>query len=167
MKFPSTLRWMPLFALALSVAGCGTTGDPRQGGLFGWSEDQANARQVALRQAEANAHQQAAAEQRRTDALRSQQAGLSAEAMRLKAELDRLLHENQKLDAQLRDTMQRRRVGWDEAARLRKILSDNESLRSASRETSAAGGAPSPIQVDAVNVQNNRLHRELMILLQR
>jgi predicted nucleic acid-binding Zn-ribbon protein len=43
-----------LFPLALGVlvlAGCETTGDPTQGGLFGWSEGKAKARSSALEQA--------------------------------------------------------------------------------------------------------------------
>ncbi len=34
-------------ALALAVAGCATTGDPKAGGLFGWSEAKAQQRRAA------------------------------------------------------------------------------------------------------------------------
>lgn len=36
-------------ATLLTVAGCETTGDPNQGGLFGWSETKAQKRQSELR----------------------------------------------------------------------------------------------------------------------
>ena len=38
--------FFPILALALSlaVAGCATTGDPKAGGLFGWSESKAKDR---------------------------------------------------------------------------------------------------------------------------
>ena len=40
-----------LSAIALgTLASCQTTGDPSQGGLFGWSENKAQGRQQALQQ---------------------------------------------------------------------------------------------------------------------
>ena len=41
-----------LFSLtaALLLSSCETTGDPNQGGLFGWSQGKANARSAALDQ---------------------------------------------------------------------------------------------------------------------
>jgi len=38
-------RLAALSATWLLAAGCATTGDPREGGLFGWSETKAQARQ--------------------------------------------------------------------------------------------------------------------------
>ena len=46
-----TTRILPLALGALALAGCETTGDPTQGGLFGWSEGKAKARSSALEQA--------------------------------------------------------------------------------------------------------------------
>ena len=37
-------------AASLAVTSCQTTGDPSQGGLFGWSENKARGRQQALTQ---------------------------------------------------------------------------------------------------------------------
>ena len=42
---------LPLALGALALAGCETTGDPTQGGLFGWSETKAKSRSSALQQA--------------------------------------------------------------------------------------------------------------------
>ncbi len=39
------IRKTVLYAMALMMMGCATTGDPRQGGLFGWSEKKAVERQ--------------------------------------------------------------------------------------------------------------------------
>jgi hypothetical protein len=46
-----TQRLYPLVFTALALAGCETTGDPKEGGLFGWSEHKAKARSSALEQA--------------------------------------------------------------------------------------------------------------------
>ena len=46
-----TSHILPLALGALALAGCETTGDPQQGGLFGWSENKAKARSSALQQA--------------------------------------------------------------------------------------------------------------------
>lgn len=46
-----TTHLLPLVLGALALAGCETTGDPTQGGLFGWSETKAQSRSAALQQA--------------------------------------------------------------------------------------------------------------------
>ena len=46
-----TTHLLPLALGALAFAGCETTGDPTQGGLFGWSETKAKSRSAALQQA--------------------------------------------------------------------------------------------------------------------
>ena len=169
MNTGSTPLRLALATLALAAAGCATTGDPRRGGLFGWSEEQAQQRQRSLQQAQTEAQQQAALETQRGAALQGQQARLSAEGSQLRSELDRLLAENGKLEQQLRDLMQRRQLGENEARRLGKLLADNQQLRAGARAAArpgAAPGAPTPMQAQAVNEQNGRLHREVMLLLQ-
>jgi hypothetical protein len=46
-----TTHILPLALGVLAFAGCETTGDPTQGGLFGWSEGKAKARSSALQEA--------------------------------------------------------------------------------------------------------------------
>ncbi len=57
---------------ALALASCSTTGDPTQGGLFGWSENQARQRiddrRYTLSQIEADT----AAQRRRTSSLEAE-----------------------------------------------------------------------------------------------
>lgn len=43
------LRASVLFAAALALVSCETTGDPSRGGLFGWSEGKAHQDTVAMR----------------------------------------------------------------------------------------------------------------------
>lgn len=38
------MKYLSLLLLPLFLASCETTGDPNQGGLFGWSQSKANAR---------------------------------------------------------------------------------------------------------------------------
>ena len=86
--------------------------------------------------------------------------------MRLRSELDRLMTENESLDTQLRELIRRRQLGEGETARLRKLLNDNQRLRAAARVPPPVPKASAAPPVDAVNEQNGRLHREVMILLQ-
>jgi len=165
------LRAAPTLAASLLltlVAACSTTGDPRQGGLFGWNEDQAKTRQDMLRRDDESAKHQAAAESERGAALRNRQQGLSSEAGQLKIELDRLLNENTDLESRLRELMTRRQVGGAELVRLRQVLADNERLRSKTRlaALNSGTGSPTPVEARTVNDLNGRLHREVLILLQ-
>lgn len=160
--------WFAFLVCAPLLAGCATTGDPRQGGLFGWSEDKAAARQEQLMQNDQLARQQLANEQQRMAALGSQRALLATETARLQAELGRLLEENRMLDTQLRGLMQRRQLRQDHVARLQKMLNDNEQLRVTAHERASNRTQPAaPAQVRAISDQNAQLHREVMILLQR
>ncbi len=159
-----------LAALALAaLGGCATTtGDPRQGGLFGWNEDQAKVRQQELWQAEQGAQQLVASEQLRTALLDQQRAARATDADRLRRELDRLMDENGKLDAQLRELMQRHQISKDDVQRLRKMLTDNERLRGNAAQGPQDGALAGAIRpAEAVSEQNSRLHREVMILLRR
>jgi septal ring factor EnvC (AmiA/AmiB activator) len=154
--------------LACLLVSCATTGDPRQGGFFGWDEAQAKTRQQTLEQDETTAQHRAATEQQRTAALQTQRASLNAEASKLRGELKRLLSENQQLEAQLRNLVQRQKLGTQETERLRQVLANNEPLHNTARAVPPhAGKAALLPQVNAVEAQNSRLHREVMILLQR
>jgi hypothetical protein len=64
--------------LALGLGGCETTGNPREGGLFGWSEAKARQRQAERRSEVAAAEAKVNAEQRRSAQLQtSRKAGAS------------------------------------------------------------------------------------------
>lgn len=169
MQYAMTLsRWAAAGLIALSLGACETTGDPRHGGIF-WSDSKALARQDELRRDAAAAQREVDEQTRRGAELRGQQQGLSAEEARLQSEFDRLMTENKSLDSKLRELMKRRQLGEGETARLRRLLADNQRLRAAAHvpmaPKSPATQLPPP-PVDAVNDQNGRLHREVMILLQ-
>lgn len=147
-----------------SLVACATTGDPRKGGLFGWSENKATTRQAQLQDAELAQRRRAAAEGQRSDALHRQQNALSGEARQLQAELDALQAENRRLDEQLRGLMRKRQLGAEETQRLSAVLAENQDLLS---KTLAAPVEEIPLRTAAndLNDQNGRLHRELLALL--
>ncbi|MFZ4763946.1 MAG: hypothetical protein ACOYMN_03245 [Roseimicrobium sp.] len=58
-----------LVTSAVLLTSCATTGDPNQGGLFGWSPSMANQRQVALKQHLAEVERDTAYQQGRSEAL--------------------------------------------------------------------------------------------------
>src|SRR3954454_16499296 len=90
-------------ALLLATTACQTTGDPNQGGLFGWRQSKADQRRADLEANNAHAQNEVVTEQNRNQALKVKQAGLSVQARDLRAQTDRLLAENAQLDAQLHD----------------------------------------------------------------
>ncbi len=65
--------------LILTIIGCETTGDPRQGGLFGWSEKKAADRQVALTGTLTEEERNAQLARERTMALQNDRAAKLAE----------------------------------------------------------------------------------------
>jgi len=155
-----------LFLSTLIVSACQTTGDPRQGGLFGWSEEQARARQSTLEQENTDAQRSIETEKGRSQMLQGRKASLQAESARVQSELDRMLIENAEIENELRNLMARKQLGNNELARLKLVLAENERLRKATRASATAPTAlPQSARPDAINEQNRILHREVMILL--
>ena len=67
------------FAAAGCLTGCQTTGDPRQGGLFGWSESKAIDRQERLREQLADSSARERSVQRREGTLANRRAALESD----------------------------------------------------------------------------------------
>lgn len=129
-------------AAILLLGGCETTGDPTQGGLFGWSEGKARQRQAAL-------HEAVSLEQERTDYARAESGRLRAQRSRnasaIASERARLSRMERQLDeveraggrgrtTALRSRIQRTRndSSLDDAqlrARTRELDSEVRSLR--------------------------------------
>ncbi|MEA3209562.1 MAG: hypothetical protein QOE70_2619 [Chthoniobacter sp.] len=72
MKRPGWLVLAPIFA---ALAACETTGDPRSGGLFGWSEAKAQDRQSARQAEVSRADHELAGETQRQARLRQRSSG--------------------------------------------------------------------------------------------
>ncbi len=71
MKLPSILS-LAAVAASLCLTSCETTGDPTQGGLFGWSQSKANVRQYELEDRLNAVERDNARQAGRSDALESQ-----------------------------------------------------------------------------------------------
>ena len=69
---PKSILLALTIALALAAGGCATTGDPKAGGLFGWSEAKAQQRQ-------ADARSILAQEERRGDELKAERQRLEGQ----------------------------------------------------------------------------------------
>ena len=167
-KFSASWK-LGLCALLALQAACETTGNPREGGLVGWSQRKADERRDELEREDTSAQGRVAEEEKRRQALQSQQGGLTAEVQRLRAEVDRLLAENTQLEGQLRDMMGRKQIGEKELARLGELLKQNERLRQSlvNPPDRGAGRAAMNERASAMNQQNQQLHREIMALLGR
>ena len=63
------LAWLAGAAVCAALAACETTGDPREGGLFGWSETKAQERQTQKQTSVTGAEAKLASETSRSEAL--------------------------------------------------------------------------------------------------
>lgn len=165
LKVPDHLGQLVLIVIAMAASGCQTTGDPTQGGLFGWSPKKAQQRQQDLEQQNADARGRLVSAQQQQNQLRRKEAGLQTESAQLRSELDRLMSENNHLEDQLRTLVQQRNLGEAELVRLNAVLGQNQHMRELIRTGSTV--SPPGQQPDLVNEQNNQLHHEIMLLLNR
>jgi hypothetical protein len=83
---------------ALSLAGCETTGDPTQGGLFGWSESKAKTRQAALRDAVHLEHGRTASARSETSGLQAQRNRNASAIQSERAQLNRMSSQLDEVD---------------------------------------------------------------------
>jgi hypothetical protein len=83
---------------ALSLAACETTGDPTQGGLFGWSESKARTRQAALQDAVHLEHGRTAEARAETGGLQAQRSRNTSAIRSERAELNRMLSQLDDVD---------------------------------------------------------------------
>lgn len=177
----TTARFWAAAGLSIALAGCETTGDPRQGGLFGWNAEKAAERQAALAQQEAAAKRAESDAKARTAELDQRQATLRGANAANQRELDQLLDQNTQLERQIAELMGNRRLSEAELARLRQVLASNQRARQSAqrlaaqssgsaRATAPVPTAPAPAVrtvADQVSEQNAQLQREVMLLLRR
>ncbi len=83
---------------ALALTACETTGDPTQGGLFGWSETKAKQRQVALHEAVSLEHERGSAARSQTGHLQAESRSNASEIRRQRGELNRMLSQLDEVD---------------------------------------------------------------------
>lgn len=158
--------------LVALLGGCETTGNPRDGGLFGWSQQKADERQAALESERAAAERQRALESERGAALSDQRGRLSDEMQALQTRLSSALAENDALDAQLRALMAKGQLGNAELGRLQQTLAASQRARAEARRAaspSAPAASPEKLarQSQTVNQYNQQLHREVLLLMGR
>lgn len=166
-------RLGPLAVLVTcALAACQTTGDPRSGGLFGWSEDKARQRQASMEQDAALARRSADEERQRGAALTEKQSQLRSEVHTLQLQLARLLTENQSLEYDARNLLAKGQNRAAELSRLRQILEAStrartEAQRVASQPATSGQTEALSRQSDVVRQYNQQLHREVMLLMGR
>jgi predicted nucleic acid-binding Zn-ribbon protein len=144
----------------LTASGCETTGNPREGGLFGWNRHKADERHRVLQQEAAQADRNSAAEQQRRLELQTQTGDLSDQQTQLQHEVDKLAAENLQLEKELTELIDRTQLSSGELSRVRALLKQNQQRRAQLQTT----GDPRP---EAMHQQNQTLHREIMALLGR
>ncbi|MEQ1860963.1 MAG: hypothetical protein ABMA13_13590 [Chthoniobacteraceae bacterium] len=83
---------------ALALTACETTGDPQQGGLFGWSEGKAKQRQSALRGAVELEHDRGSSARAQTGRLQSERSSNAAAIRSARSDLNRMLSQLDEVD---------------------------------------------------------------------
>lgn len=120
----------------ITLCGCELTGDPRKGGLFGWSAAKARARQAERAKQLARAKRRLADETSRTQALNTRESGVKSELANADAN-QRLRLE--RLERQYAATLQRAKALEDEAftsassSRARRLRAEVETTGGDSR----------------------------------
>lgn len=119
------------FVFILIIIGCQTTGDPKQGGLFGWSEDKAKGRQEELKgtlgQEEAEGQTLKAGSQELENEKAMKSAELAEQQKKLSAleyELDDIRKKISSADANTAVEAKQKKKAEDELARLKKEIND-------------------------------------------
>lgn len=103
---------LPIALAAIALAGCETTGDPRQGGFFGWSEAKARTRAEGQAETLTQAERRLADESGRTLGIRARASAGTSELARAEAQ-QRLRQE--RLQSQYAATLQRAKAVEDDA----------------------------------------------------
>lgn len=85
-------------AALVLLSACETTGDPNQGGLFGWSEGKAKQRQAALHDALYLEEDRGAAARSQTGSLRAQKSRNAAAIRSQRASLNRMMSQLDEVD---------------------------------------------------------------------
>jgi len=164
-------RGLAVAVCLLTLTSCQTTGDPRSGGLVGWSEDKAKGRQAELEREDALARQNASTALARGQQLETSRSAVKGEVDSLRQHLDRLLAENEGLSDQLRRLIDQRQLSSDELTRLRSALASNAkaiaSARAVRSHKAAASAQSLSTHTEGLNEQNRQLHREVLLLLSR
>ena len=155
-----------LLALALTgfLVACQTTGDPRQGGLFGWSEEKAVSRQQTLEQRAAKSRADADRETDQTQDYQAQKALAEAEVRHLKATLASLLEENERLESDLAALAER----YSDVSVAKETMRELERSVALRREAAASASNPAAIEhfVGEFEATNQALHQRILFLLQ-
>ncbi len=103
---------LALALLSLALGGCETTGDPREGGLFGWSEAKARTRATEREQTLTKAERHLADETGRSRNLQGREGAVSSALARADAQQRVRLG---RLQRQYADTLQRAKALEDDA----------------------------------------------------
>jgi uncharacterized protein YPO0396 len=166
--------WLSVVAIHLLtlLAACETTGDPRQGGLIGWSEQKAVERQRTFEAERVAAQNKLLQETQRGSELATRQSQLSSEVQSLQASLAGAIAENNVLEAHLIQLVGQRKLGNAELGRLQQTLDSSRRTRAAA--LLAAADPATPPSADelvrhskAVNQHNQQLHGAVMLLMGR
>ena len=147
--------------LVCGLVGCATTGDPRQGGLFGWREAQAQQR---LQQFETQA-EQAQAQQHEagmhSHELTAHKVELTKDVDQLRDRLISLQAENERLYDQLLTLGKQTNLNQTELDALYITLQENEKIR---RQLDTQQPQANHM-VQIMENQNQKLHRDILFLM--
>lgn len=165
------LGLLAVFAI-FTLSACETTGDPRSGGLFGWSEEKARQRQESMEQDAALARRNVDEERLQQVILMQKQSQLRSEIRALQTRLDKLLKDNGLIEESARKLLVTRKNSTVELSRLQQMLDASTRACAEARRIARLPATPRQVEVlsrqsDVVRQYNQQLHREVMLLARR
>jgi hypothetical protein len=146
--------------LVITISGCQTTGDPTQGGLFGWSEEKAKLRQNELSQQFVIKQEYLANERSKSTTNLATKITMSNDINSMQQTLKALETDNANLEKEIREHMRKKQLKKSDIKRVSLKLKANNYHRS-----TTAQEKPLSVQIKEVNTQNSDLHDELQFLL--
>jgi hypothetical protein len=145
--------------LVITISGCQTTGDPTQGGLFGWSEEKAKLRQDELNQQLVKKQESLANERNKNITSLETKKKVSYDIKAREKTLKSLEADNSKIKKDIGLLMRKKHLKEADAKRLSIKLKENDYRRKISQTK------PLDVRINEVNTQNSDLHDELQFLL--
>lgn len=155
--------------ILVCIGGCQTTGDPKAGGLFGWSENKAEERKQELAQTIAQTQDEVAKSRQRNESLEAENTRLKTDKERREAILLRLIEEQVVLQQQLIGLEEQSVLSSNELAKIQEenpwLSKTHEQVLQEFREFQRDNRFQQ--ELEALEGSNKKLTQEILLLIGR
>lgn len=161
-------RVLGVASVCVLLGACQTTGNPREGGLFGWSRDKADARQAELQAKAATVSAERDGEQAAAQANQAQRRAIADEIAELDQQLSAAELESQQLEDKLAQLAAKNRAASEREKALLLAVRTQRARREAALQDAPPGPAttaPRQRRLGEVQSYNSRLNAAILRML--